>query len=319
MRVGVPEARELLASPFAMEDLAGPEPFVVDLDGSIDSIDTSDLDASVLRDLDCVTIAVVDGPPPAAACDFDVVVDDSEVDDVVDAVTNHPHASLALVQLLRPESSLVAESMAYSMLQSGPEFAAWLATRAPARPARADHGDPVIVRRNASTIRLTLNRPHVHNAFNTAMRDALVEALRAADADASVAAIEVTGTGPSFCSGGDLDEFGTYPDPVTAHAVRSRRSPAWWMARCGRRTTALVHGACVGAGAELAAFAERVVARDDAFFMLPEVSLGLVPGAGGTVSLPRRIGRQRTALLALTGRRIDAGTAMSWGLVDDVS
>jgi enoyl-CoA hydratase/carnithine racemase len=79
-----------------------------------------------------------------------------------------------------------------------------------------------------------------------------------------------------------------------------------------------VHGACVGAGVELPAFAARVVARADARFWLPELGLGLVPGAGGTVSLPRRIGRQRTAWLALSGRPIDARTALAWGLIDEV-
>ena len=80
----------------------------------------------------------------------------------------------------------------------------------------------------------------------------------------------------------------------------------------------MVHGACVGAGIELPAFAGRVVASRDAWFALPEVAMGLVPGAGGTVSLPRRIGAQRTAWLALTGRRIDAETALAWGLVDEL-
>jgi enoyl-CoA hydratase/carnithine racemase len=61
-----------------------------------------------------------------------------------------------------------------------------------------------------------------------------------------------------------------------------------------------------------------VVARPDATFWLPELSLGLIPGAGGTVSLPRRIGRQRTAWLALSGRSLDARTALAWGLVDEV-
>ena len=62
-----------------------------------------------------------------------------------------------------------------------------------------------------------------------------------------------------------------------------------------------------------------MVARPDASFWLPELSLGLVPGAGGTVSLPRRIGRQRTAWLALSGRAIDAQTALDWGLVDELA
>ena len=79
-----------------------------------------------------------------------------------------------------------------------------------------------------------------------------------------------------------------------------------------------LHGACIGAGIEMAAFAGRVVAHPEAVISLPEVGLGLIPGAGGTVSLPRRIGRHRTAELALTGRPIDAATAHRWGLVDAI-
>ena len=91
------------------------------------------------------------------------------------------------------------------------------------------------------------------------------------------------------------------------------------LARIARRVRAELHGACVGAGIELPAFASRVVAREDAFFQLPELSMGLIPGAGGTVSLPRRIGRQRTAWLALTGARLEAATALDWGLVDELA
>jgi enoyl-CoA hydratase/carnithine racemase len=79
-----------------------------------------------------------------------------------------------------------------------------------------------------------------------------------------------------------------------------------------------VHGACVGAGTELPAFVAQVVARPDATFQLPEVPMGLIPGAGGTVSLPRRIGRQRTAYMAITGSTIDAATALAWHLVDRI-
>ena len=70
---------------------------------------------------------------------------------------------------------------------------------------------------------------------------------------------------------------------------------------------------------ELPAFAGRVVAHPDASFVLPEVAMGQIPGAGGTVSLPRRIGRHRTAWLALTGQTIDATTAHSWNLVDEIA
>ncbi|HYT40119.1 MAG TPA: enoyl-CoA hydratase/isomerase family protein, partial [Acidimicrobiia bacterium] len=79
-----------------------------------------------------------------------------------------------------------------------------------------------------------------------------------------------------------------------------------------------LHGACIGAGIEMAAFAGRVIAHIDAVISLPEVGLGLIPGAGGTVSLPRRIGRHRTAELALGGGPIDAPTAQKWGLVDAI-
>jgi 1,4-dihydroxy-2-naphthoyl-CoA synthase len=108
-------------------------------------------------------------------------------------------------------------------------------------------------------------------------------------------------------------------DPTTAHLVRTSRSPARLLAQLSERVVAHVHGACVGAGAELAAFAHRVVAHPGTWFQLPEITMGLVPGAGGTASLSRRIGRHRTASLALTGDRIDARRALAWGLVDEVT
>ncbi|CAB4833716.1 unannotated protein [freshwater metagenome] len=79
-----------------------------------------------------------------------------------------------------------------------------------------------------------------------------------------------------------------------------------------------MHGACVGSGIELAAFASRVVAAPDAFFALPEGAMGLIPGAGGTVSIARRINKQRTAWLALSNQSIDAETALAWGLIDAI-
>ena len=111
--------------------------------------------------------------------------------------------------------------------------------------------------------------------------------LRLALADPDLRVV-LSGTGPSFSSGGELSEFGTFPDPVTAHLVRLTRSAARLLARIGARVDAHVHGACLGAGVELAAFAGRVVASRDAVFGLPELSFGLVPGAGGTASLPPR-------------------------------
>ena len=218
---------------------------------------------------------------------------------------------------LEIHDALVAESLAYSVLLAGPEFARWLGARGPAR-APESRGDPVIVEREGSRLRLVLNRPERCNAWGTAMRDACAQALDVALADPSVEDVEVRGAGAAFCAGGDLDEFGTLPDAATAHAVRSMRNVARQLAACSDRLHFRVHGACVGAGMELPAFAERVTAAPDAWFELPELAMGLVPGAGGTASLPRRIGRQRTAGLALSGRRIDAETALAWGLVDAI-
>ncbi|HEX3334643.1 MAG TPA: enoyl-CoA hydratase/isomerase family protein, partial [Acidimicrobiales bacterium] len=80
-----------------------------------------------------------------------------------------------------------------------------------------------------------------------------------------------------------------------------------------------LHGACMGSGIELAAFTDWVIAAEDTQIALPEIGLGLIPGAGGTISLPRRIGRLRTAWLAFSGCAIDAPTAQSWGLVDEIA
>ena len=288
--------------------------------------------ADALAQLPCVTVACVgdsgSGQPHRApsglAGRVDVcVADAAELDLVASTVRANPLAAVALVQLLRRTAAMevghavVAESAVYSMLQGGPEFARWLAGRTP--KARERSGEPAVrLDRQGDRIELRLNRPERRNAYSAEMRDALCEALHLVLRDASLRHVSLRGEGPAFSSGGDLDEFGTLPDPATAHGIRTTRNAGLLLTRCAERVHAHVHGACIGAGVELPAFCHRVTARADAFFALPEVSMGLVPGAGGTASLPRRIGRQRTAWLALTGERIDAPTALAWGLVDDI-
>jgi hypothetical protein len=232
-----------------------------------------------------------------------------------------PIAGTTLHRLLKTTAhvpvadGLVIESLAYSTLLAGPEFAAWLAARTPHEP-KPEEQPPVVVERADSTLTITLNRPTRHNAYSARVRDVLVEALDVAICDPSVSRVELLGAGPSFCSGGDLDEFGTTPDPATAHVIRLERSVASRLHQLRDRLVARVHGACIGAGTEFAAFCGTVVAADDTYFQLPEVEMGLVPGAGGTVSVCRRIGRWRTAYLALTGGRIDVERALAWSLVD---
>ena len=177
----------------------------------------------------------------------------------------------------------------------------------------------VLIDHSDNTLRLTLNRPNRRNAFSAEMRDRLVEALRAANPAPPAGGIVLNGAGEAFCSGGDLNEFGTTPDPATAHIVRSLRSAAWEMHQLRDHISVNLHGACVGAGIELPAFTNNITSTPDAFFWLPEVRYGLVPGAGGTASLPRRIGRHRTAWLALTNRRLHPPTAKKWGLIDAIT
>lgn len=249
---------------------------------------------------------------------------DQGVDELAAAVAANPQAAVTLMHVLRSgraddlEHDLVAESLAYSALQSGPEHVAWLA-RPPTKRRPPESAPPVIAERDGSCLVVTLNRPHVRNAYNAAMRDALCEALTIAAADDTVTEVKLRGAGSDFCSGGDLDEFGTRPDPATAHLVRTQRSAARLMAAVGDRVSAHLHGACVGAGIELPALAGRVSAAPNTKIRLPEVAMGLIPGAGGTATLPRRIGRGRTAWLALTGHSIDSETALRWGLIDHVS
>jgi enoyl-CoA hydratase/carnithine racemase len=176
----------------------------------------------------------------------------------------------------------------------------------------------VLIRRVGGRLQIRLNRPERRNAYGRLVRDALVEALRIAVLDDSIERVVLTGAGPSFSAGGDLDEFGTSPDLATAHFVRTRGGAGRLLYELSSRVEARLHGHCVGAVIELPAFAGRVVAATGTTFRLPEVSKGLIPGAGGTVSIPRRIGRWRTMFMALSGRPLDVETAEAWGLIDEI-
>ena len=332
------EALERLASPDASEafsSLTGEPVLVVDLDSDpgAPSARTFERARTALAQLPCPSIAIRARSPSRVAVDleshFDVALDDA-LDDADDlspllaSIESHPIAAMALVQLLRHSENasihegLIAESLVYSTLQGGPEFGAWLTSRGEPRSREPNPEPAVLVHREDARLDLTLNRIEKRNAFSAEMRDALVEGIRIALYDASIEKVVLSGLGPSFCSGGDLDEFGSLPDPATAHAIRSTRNAGRLLSACADRVHARIHGACVGAGIELPAFARSVSAAPETFFLLPEVAMGLVPGAGGTVSISRRIGRQRTAQLALSVARLDVETALRWGLIDAI-
>ncbi len=165
---------------------------------------------------------------------------------------------------------------------------------------------------------VTLDRPAVLNAYDVGMRDDLFAALGAADDDPDVRALVLRGSGPAFSSGGDVREFGTAPSPSVARAVRWRRDVWGRLIALRAGTVAAVHGWAVGGGMEMALLCDLRVAADDARFALPETGLGMIPGVGGTQTLPRSAGLGRALDVVLSGRELDARAAAAAGLVHRV-
>jgi len=266
---------------------------------------------------DLVPVADIPGRPAT----------DEAVNRLLSAAGHSPRATVTCGQLLRQTSvlrttlGLAAEAAAYSTLLGGPEFRRWLASRGAshgASPRRLPPAEPVRVIRTDALLFVVLDDPERRNAFSAPLREALLEGLLLAEADDTITLVELSGAGSAFCSGGDLDEFGTATDLASAYLVRLSRAPWRVIDKIAGKVTVRAQGACIGAGTEMLAYAGQVTAAPDAFFQLPEVRMGLVPGAGGSVSVPRRIGRYRAAWLMLTGDRLPAQTALRWGLVDEI-
>ncbi len=281
-----------------------------------------------LQQQPCPTIATGDAQHPLARA-FDVLLPDArEIAAIVANICHSPQASMVLVQVLRcteampAAAALLVESLGYATLQTGPEFQRWLASSPQSTrsaPAAIDTTEPpLLMQRHDDELALCLNRPAQRNAFSAEMRDALYEALQFALSDDSIHRVTVRGNGACFSIGGALDEFGSVANAIGAHTIRSLRLPANLMVQCCERLEFHLHSACIGAGMEIPAFGRRVTATRNAFFQLPELRFGLIPGAGGCVSVPRRIGRQRTAYLALSMKKLNASTALAWGLIDAI-
>ena len=313
-RLSAPGGREAF-SPFAEV------PFVLlEMDGA----DAADL-GDDLSSLPCPVIGVGRTDAPLAHA-TDVVVEHlQDAEPLVRQIEAHPLAAATLVQLLRHNeqtcvpNGLLAESLAYATLQGSGDFLAHLKERGHT-PTPAPSPDPAVrITREGDVLNLILNRPDQHNAFSMAMRDGLTDGLHLLAADARLEKAILSGAGRCFCTGGDLEEFGLAEDPARAHLIRSTRNVGLLIHEQASRIECHVHGACIGSGIELPAFAHRIVAAEKTFFQLPEINMGLIPGAGGTVSILRRIGRHRTTYLCLSAKRITAPTALEWGLVDSIT
>lgn len=191
-----------------------------------------------------------------------------------------------------------------------------------ARRDRLDSGamtDPVLFDVNPDGVAtISLNRPERRNAMNMDVRDLLWTYLEACRDMPDVRAIVFRGEGTCFSAGADISEFGSAPSVIASRHARHDRDV--WDLLLNHRcvTVARMHGYCYGAGLELPLCCDVRVASEDAQFALPEVTLGYIPSAGGTQTLPRRVPAGVAAHLVLTGEPVGASDALRWGLVDRV-
>src|SRR5689334_6272220 len=185
---------------------------------------------------------------------------------------------------------------------------------------RTEFETVTVERRDNHILLVTLNRPDAANALNTQMGLDLVGLFEHFSVNLeNLRAIVLTGAGTkAFCAGGDLKQRNGMTDEAwqAQHLVFERMLRA--IIACPLPVIAAVNGAAYGGGCEIAAAADFVYASDNARFALTEVTLGIMPGAGGTQNLPRAVGERRAKELILSGRPFTAEQAESWGLVNRV-
>jgi enoyl-CoA hydratase/carnithine racemase len=166
---------------------------------------------------------------------------------------------------------------------------------------------------------ITLNRPKALNAYNIRMRDDLYEVLGAIRDDSEVRVVILKGSGEkAFCAGADLTEFLTAPPPVFARTARFERDIWGRLAAMTIPFIAAMQGYVLGSGIEMSLYCDIRLCSEDAQFGLPEVTLGIIPAAGGSQTLPRHIGASRALDILLSGRWIKADEAKRFKLVNRV-
>jgi enoyl-CoA hydratase/carnithine racemase len=185
---------------------------------------------------------------------------------------------------------------------------------------RSEFETIAVERRDGHILRVTLNRPEAANALNTQMGLDLMELFEGFSVELEgLRAIVLTGAGSkAFCAGGDLKQRNGMTDEAwqAQHLVFERMLRA--IMACPIPVIAAVNGAAYGGGCEIAAAADFIYAATGARFALTEVTLGIMPGAGGTQNLPRAIGERRAKEMILSGLPFSAAEAEAWGLVNKV-
>lgn len=230
-------------------------------------------------------------------------------------------AALTLDTLLRltatasARESLIAESFAQAMLLAGADYRRWrqrLADTAAERSATP----PARVERHGDAVEIVLSNETGRTGLDHAARTRLAQVFH--DLGPDVASIHIRADGPDFWGTARPDDALTPEDIAKTHLRRMAGNLGAAVYPHRRRLTVHVTGRCVGVGVELAALAHRVTASPDAVFELPQLRMGLITGAGGTIALTRRLGRWRAAYLALWAGPIDALTAYEWQLIDGI-
>ncbi|WJJ14271.1 enoyl-CoA hydratase-related protein (plasmid) [Prescottella equi] len=163
---------------------------------------------------------------------------------------------------------------------------------------------------------IRINRPERRNALNLATKNALIDALEAADNDVSVRAVILTGTGSTFVAGTDVSEMATFAP--TDHLILDTGRLFMTLDELSTPVIAAVEGYALGGGCELAMACDLVVAGESARFGQPEIKVGLIPGAGGVSRLIQRAGRARALQAVLIGEPFSATTAQQMGIVSSV-
>jgi enoyl-CoA hydratase/carnithine racemase len=163
---------------------------------------------------------------------------------------------------------------------------------------------------------LRLNRPEARNALSPEMMEEIASELERLDPDPEVRCIVIAGSDEVFAAGADIRAMS---ERSFAEALRHPAASFWRrVAAIKTPLVAAVSGYALGGGCELALICDMIVASDTALFGQPEITLGIIPGGGGTQRLARVLGKQRAMEYVLTGRRFDAGMAMKWGIVNQV-
>jgi enoyl-CoA hydratase len=163
---------------------------------------------------------------------------------------------------------------------------------------------------------LTLNRPEKLNSLNDELLSSLEQAFLHAKSSSAIRAILLLGHGKSFCAGADINRLAECDAQLGFNFAKRGQEVFSLLEHLGKPSLAAIHGHVLGGGCELAMSAHLRMAHQQTFLGQPEVKLGVIPGYGGTQRLTRLVGRSRAIDLCISGRFIDATTALQWGLVN---